>query len=105
MGVAYPPLGPPQVDPPPPWCSLINPPLVDPPLDPPPLPWWINPPPLDPPPSWCLKREPPPLDPPPLEPHESANTGPAPGAKARTLDEASVKKDRRDFVVGTPRVL
>ena len=43
--------------------------------------------------------------PPPLEPHESANTGPAPRAKARTLDEARVKKDRRVFVMGTPRVL
>ena len=52
----------------------------------------------------------PPLEPceplePPLEPHEFANAGPAPRAKARTLDEARVKKDRRVFIMGTPRVL
>jgi len=68
--------------------------------NPPPL----DPPPLEPPPPWSV-RNPPPLDPPPLEPHESANTGPAPRAKARTLDEARVQKDRRVFVIGTPRVL
>ena len=82
LGAAVPrPIAPPQ-----PRCSLMNPPLVQPleqrlhqrlvqPLKQPPPPWW---------------RNPPPVEPQPLEPHESANTGPAPRAKARMLDEARV---------------
>jgi len=78
------------------WCS--NPPIDPRLLNPPPLEQ-----PLEQPPPW--RRNPPPLEQPPLEHHESANTGPAPRAKARTLDEARVKKNRRVFVMETPRLL